>query len=433
MRMVHMGLDEHGLAVDAGESREVRTGVSSSEKSLRVVMQTPSWPLGHVPNGIVTYVHHLRNELTNLGARVRIVTGRLGEGDWPDVVRIRRVRDTGSAVERGIYRLRRGLFGDAEKWRVSAKLLSEAIREIEAGDGVDVLECSETFGVPMWMDPSIRVPVVVRVHGPWFLVGRLLGVPDDREFRNRVHAEGKCLEKARWVTCPSRDVLERTRDHYGIALENACVIGNPGAVSGSDQVWSQESADPDTVLFVGRFDNVKGGDLVLEAFEKLAQRRPNVRLWFVGPDSGLEDSTGKIHIADYMKQHLSPGVADRVKLFGTQTPEQIKALRKRAAVTVVASRYEVYPMTVVEAMSCGSPVVATAVGGIPELIVDGESGYLVPESDTVAMADRLNTLLEDRGLASRFGKRGNEESMTRLHPHSIAEQTLENYRRVVEG
>ena len=73
----------------------------------------------------------------------------------------------------------------------------------------DVLEIEETFGTARWIARAVAAPVVVRLHGPWFVNGSALGVPRDAAFHARVAAEGKAIASAAAVSTPCRDVLER--------------------------------------------------------------------------------------------------------------------------------------------------------------------------------------------------------------------------------
>jgi glycosyltransferase involved in cell wall biosynthesis len=98
------------------------------------------------------------------------------------------------------------------------------------------------------------------------------------------------------------------------------------------------------------------------------------------------------------------GLQDAVTLAGTR--EDVPALLARADVFALSSRSEGAPLSILEAMAVGLPVVASRVGGVPELVVDGETGLLVPPGDPAAMADALGRLLADAGLRRRLGAAG---------------------------
>ena len=98
------------------------------------------------------------------------------------------------------------------------------------------------------------------------------------------------------------------------------------------------------------------------------------------------------------------GLGDAARLLGTRA--DVPELLATAHCVLLASDYEGCPLSVLEAMAAGVPVVATAVGGIPELVADGETGLLTPRGDAQALARALETVLADRDLAGRLGAEG---------------------------
>src|SRR5262249_20946668 len=131
-------------------------------------------------------------------------------------------------------------------------------RRAVAERGIQILEMEETFGWARWLRPAVSIPICVRLHGPWFLSGAAAGVPDDDDFRERIREEGRAIRVADAVTAPSRAVLERVRDYYGLPLPEAEVIPNPTWPIPVPERWRLEGCEPNQVLFVGRFDRLKG-------------------------------------------------------------------------------------------------------------------------------------------------------------------------------
>jgi D-inositol-3-phosphate glycosyltransferase len=93
---------------------------------------------------------------------------------------------------------------------------------------------------------------------------------------------------------------------------------------------------------------------------------------------------------------------------GKRAQETLPDYYASADVVVMPSRYESFGMAALEAMACGTPVVASDVGGLSFIVRDGETGFLVPEGDPRAMADCLGRLLREPDLRARLGKRGAE-------------------------
>lgn len=135
------------------------------------------------------------------------------------------------------------------------------------------------------------------------------------------------------------------------------------------------------VLFVGRLDFKKGILELLEAFASLASRRPNLRLAYVGDGPGGEQLRWKA-------KHLA--LENRICLVGSCPSEKVAQWLAAANVLALPSYSEGYPNVVIEALSCGRPVIATDVGGIPELVTD-TSGILVAPREWRALAGAIET------------------------------------------
>ena len=108
------------------------------------------------------------------------------------------------------------------------------------------------------------------------------------------------------------------------------------------------------------------------------------------------------------------------------------AVYARGTVGVLPSLEEAFGLPLAEAMASGLPTVATRVGGMPELVVDGETGLLVPPDDAGALADALVRLLEDPALASRLGAGGRARAVERFSWDAVAERALSLYQPLID-
>ena len=142
------------------------------------------------------------------------------------------------------------------------RALVRAVRRAQVERDIQVLEMEDAFGWARWVCRDTSIPICVRLHGPWFLNGAVQGCLQDRVFRQRVRAEGQAISVAHTITAPSRDVLDRVRQFYRLALPDARVIPGTTPAVPADQRWRLENCDPKAVLFVGRFDRHKGGDRI---------------------------------------------------------------------------------------------------------------------------------------------------------------------------
>lgn len=397
---------------------------------------SPCWPVHVAPNGIATYVGNIVESLQSLGHRPCVLSGQVGElGDGaPPVYHLSSIPDGRSLARRVLLGVARRIAPTRSVHASHSRAIAGAVRRAAAQRGVEILEMEESFGWAAQVRPRVPVPVVVRLHGPWFMIGPILGAKRDRAFEARVRRERSGVRSADGITAPSRNVLSQIREEYGLALENAVVIPNPGPAIPPDQRWRLANSDRQTILFVGRFDLVKGGDTIIDAFAQVARTHPQARLRFVGPDRGLTDDRGRTWtLPEYLAERAPEAMAaGRVECLGHQPNSSLPALRRRAAVIVAPSRYETFGLTVLEAAAMGVPLVATRVGGIPEIIEDGRTGLLVPPGDPQALALAIGRLLDDPDLAARFGQRAGEVAARDFHPDQIARRTMEYHQLIVD-
>jgi glycosyltransferase involved in cell wall biosynthesis len=400
-----------------------------------VALSTPDWPRGASPNGIVTYTAELEAALRERGVRSVILSWCVDPAarERPDVVDISEFESQPSLVRRVLDKASRTLGSDS-LLETRFKMIEQATRTAAKQFPIEVLEIEEARGIAMPVIKAGLVPVVVRLHGPWFLNGRALGVKEDAAFERRNQLEREVIARADAVTAPSRDVLEQSRSYYALPLEHGHVVHPPVDSHISGAPWSLADCDRNRIVFVGRFDLHKGGDLMIDAFALLASSRPDLTLDFIGPDRGVLDSAGRtIQVEEYLAAHVADGnIRRRIVVHGQQSPAAIETFRRRGLVTVVPSRYETFGYTAVEAMTLGCPVIAAHAGGLGESVRDEETGLLFAPGDAGSLANQIARLLDAPDRAARLGAAARSDVARRYAPQSIAEQTLEIYSSVLQ-
>ncbi|MGQ4615929.1 glycosyltransferase [Nocardia sp. R7R-8] len=180
------------------------------------------------------------------------------------------------------------------------------------------------------------------------------------------------------------------------------------------------------MISVGRLVPRKGFDTAITALTSLH----DTELVLVGgPDDTelADDPEGKrlLALADEL------GVRDRLHMLGRVPRTRIAPLLRSADVAVCTPWYEPFGMTPLEAMACGVPVVATAVGGLIDTVVDGVTGRLIPPHEPAELAAAVGDLLTTSGLPEQYGRAGRERVETRYSWDRIATETLHAYRRVI--
>ena len=185
------------------------------------------------------------------------------------------------------------------------------------------------------------------------------------------------------------------------------------------------------VLSVGRLVPRKGVDLVVRAIALLRERGvEDVELEVVGT-SGVGEPDPEIQRLAALSEEL--GVTEQVHLRGRVPREEIPSLIRSADVVACTPWYEPFGIVPLESMACGRPVVAAAVGGLADSVVDGVTGLLVPPRDPAAIADALATLLADETLRRRMGAAGRERVEARYAWERVAATTEQIYERALGG
>jgi glycosyltransferase involved in cell wall biosynthesis len=415
-------------AIDLTRDRQ-RSGTPSSARPLRLLLISPSWPAETSTNGIVVHVDHLFREFKRLGQHPLVATPHLTSEPAERATDEELFHMVDAPVSQLVDRIHYRLRSITPVDRIIARRIRALVKRLRVNGPIDVLQVEESWGIARHLQSGIANAVSVRLHGPWFLTGGADGVPQDESFRRRVRDEGAAIKAADSVSAPSAFVLKATQDYYQFNLPNARVIPNCARLVPVDRRWRGDSRREPLVLFVGRFDAIKGADVVLQAFTRIQSRVPDARLIFIGPTPGLRDGDGQLRsVENYLSTSIPSDVASRIEFLGRQSSTAIQRWRQIADVTVIASRFDNFPNTALEAIACGSPTVATAVGGIPEIISDGRTGLLVPPESPDALAEGVVRLLDDRSLAARLGQAAAIDAETRFHPLRCAEQMLDSYR-----
>jgi glycosyltransferase involved in cell wall biosynthesis len=158
------------------------------------------------------------------------------------------------------------------------------------------------------------------------------------------------------------------------------------------------------VLFVGRLSAPKGIYDLLDAIPRVIERHPEVRFVLVGVAE--REAMEPVVRAEAERR----GIAARVSFLGSLEGRDKAAAFVTSEMIVVPSWTEAFPLVIPEAMAAGLPVIATAVGAIPDFVTEGEDGFLVAPRNPTELADRVCWLLEDEGLRRRISERVRERA-----------------------
>lgn len=286
--------------------------------------------------------------------------------------------------------------------------------------GIRIVYLDKKLGLDLSMVPKLVTilrqerPDVVHTHLDVIkyavLAAKLAGVKRcvhtvhslaDREAEGRVQKtiNGIYFRKA-WAVpvALTPEVQSSVAEFYGLPLSRVPVVYNGIDLSRCILKTTYATGETVTILHVGRFDVPKNHAGLLEAFRLLRKRCPQCRLRLVG-DGDLRP--------DMEALAREKGIEDAVEFCGMQS--NVYPYLHNADIFTLPSIYEGNPMTIIEAMGTGLPIVASRVGGIPDMITDGESGLLV-EPEPQSICDALARLAEDEALRQRLGDTARKQS-----------------------
>ncbi|MFQ6058708.1 MAG: glycosyltransferase [Anaerolineae bacterium] len=263
------------------------------------------------------------------------------------------------------------------------------------------------------------VPIVHMFHTLGRMKDLVARSQAEREIVQRIEVETEIMAFAdRIVAATSRDKAHMV-DLYGADPDKIVVIPCGVDLELFQQMPCQEAkaelgvpGDHHLVLFVGRIEPLKGVDTLIRAMALMLEREPDwrgrVSLCIIGGDVSEDPALMDEELRCLQALRDELGIADVVIFAGAQAQETLPCYYSAADVVVVPSHYESFGMVALEAMACGAPVIASDVGGLSFLVEDGRTGFLVPEKDPPALADKLHLLLSDHAQRDLMGIAGTQ-------------------------
>lgn len=272
---------------------------------------------------------------------------------------------------------------------------------------------------------SHRIPTVQTFHALG-VVKKLHQGAADTSPACRISLEAALARGADWVAATSTDeVFELVRMGRGRSRVSVVPCGVDTDTFHPDGPAARRGARK-RIVSVGRLVPRKGFETLIRALPRIL----GAELLIVGgPDGAAVADDPYARRLQRLAAELQ--VADRVRLLGAITRQEMPAVLRSADVVACTPWYEPFGIVPLEAMACGIPVVATAVGGIRDTVVDDVTGRLVAPSDPPALAEAIAPLLGDRGRRAAMGQAGRERARSRYTWDRIAVDTERIYEKLV--
>jgi glycosyltransferase involved in cell wall biosynthesis len=400
---------------------------------MHIVILSPSWPRHGAANGIVTYCDSVVKSLKIQGHDVSVLARRraldMNESEAASAY-IEEYQP--STLEKIIGRIGEFISPGFAQYYFGGKAILSGVRTIEKKKKIDVFEMEESFGWHYFLQQRVDFPVVMRLHGPYYINGPLGGGQLNVLDYRRIKREERAFRAARYVNAPSNWVLDEPQKTYGIKWPFQVAFFNPIDTLPIEECWSPSSYKPKQLLFVGRFDTLKGGDFVIKVFAKVLESDPDVTLVFAGPDKGVDIASGKrAFIKDAIEAYIPKEKVDSVQYVGLADTETIKRLRKQSHITLMASRSETLGYAVLESLAAAAPIVAPYVAGVCETFEDDVSGVFFEGGNSDDMAKKIIALLNDASKVESLSLAAYQRCQDVFSPLRIADEASLFYRQVM--
>jgi glycosyltransferase involved in cell wall biosynthesis len=232
------------------------------------------------------------------------------------------------------------------------------------------------------------------------------------------------------LTAPSRALAKTVSERWGLVLDDIPIIRNPVNTKLFSPAQYRQKQAP-TLLFAGRLDRRKGFDVFMRSLPEIIHRVPDLIVRVVG-ETNPWDRSFDMELTTLKEDSKRRGEFGRIVFVGSVSRKDMPEQYRMADVVAVPSRYDNSPNTLIEAISCGIPVVGAATGGIPEYLDNGRIGIIVAPESPSAVADAIVGLLKDADRRLHLGKASREWIMENCDRRIVARRTSELHEEVVK-
>jgi glycosyltransferase involved in cell wall biosynthesis len=304
------------------------------------------------------------------------------------------------------------------------------LRDLMSRERFDIIHDNQTLGYGLLLAKSLGVPIVATIHHPISIdMGASLAEVKSwlKGFRVTIFysfliMQGVVSRRMDRVVAVSKTSAEDAIRAFKLRQDRVRIVHN-GIDTGIFRRPDHVVKEPNSMVIVGKTeDKKKGVHLLLKAVQ-LLKDDVDVKVSVVGkqdPDDGYRRK---------LVQEL--GIGDRVTFTGRVGTDELAKLYSSAEIAVTASLYEGFGLPAAEAMACGTPVIATRAGALPEIVGEHGTGILVPPADPPALAAAIKRLLADKQLRQRMGDAARKRIEESFSWEGAARKTLEVYQEVL--
>jgi glycosyltransferase involved in cell wall biosynthesis len=404
---------------------------SSNHNVLSICLFSREFPAETAWGGIGTYTYYLAHGLAVKGHRIHVITETLDkERTYQDgTVTVHRI------LNEPVFLNRDGNKEFTNRLEYSRRLYSKFL-ELHKEYKFDLVEGPNFAAEAYCLAFKKPVPLVTRIHSSF---NGIINTWDwDRTLDHDLSCfmEDSVILKSDLVVFSTEGNKQFIFDNMGIRPENVRVI--PLGIPLPSGQPAGEEYKKNEVLFVGRIEKRKGVDALVRSIPLVLEHVPEASFRFVGRDTFPHDGecqfSGQAQDSYTKKllESLPEGCRSKVEFTGYVTNEVLQQCYQQCDVFVAPSLYESFGLIYLEAMAYGKPVIGCRVGGVPEIISDGDTGLLIELNDHEQCAHAIITLLQDREKRDAIGERARHHVAEHFSLERMITGVEHAYRQLLE-
>jgi glycosyltransferase involved in cell wall biosynthesis len=392
---------------------------------VNILQVVPYFPPGHAFGGPANVAHQISRELAKRGHEVVVYTTDAKDTSSKLRVQCFEVVD-GAKVH--YFRNASMALVNWSKIFVTPGMISRARDEVKTFDIVHLHEYrtfqnaivhhyAKKYDVTYVLQAHGSLPRIVTKQKLKWIYDTIFGYNLLRDASKVIALSQMEVEQYRHMDAPDEKIAVIPN---GIDLSEYTDLPPRGAFRNKIGVDEEEKI----ILYLGRIHRIKGVDILIKAFVKIVEDSDDVKLVVAGPDDGyLSEAIALIKNLRIEGNVLIPG-----PLYGRNKLEAYAD----ADVCVFPSLYEAFPVGLLEASSCGRPVIASGIGGLREMVVDGVTGLLVEPGEISQLTNAINSVLDEDSRKAKMGRRGREFVKANFTIDKVVDRLEGVYKKAVE-
>lgn len=361
-------------------------------------------------NGVATSLWNFACILSSLGHELRFVTETsVAQSLCSEKYPVKVIGITPKIFPRSLLwsfgkRFFQGFFRDVSPTDIDVIKFAFAtkikLKELEKSGSTDLVIFADSYMEFAYFFSEAKSDVWISLHCPRYLFQKI-GINNEpvNNYLNKL--ETQMVPKAKILTTPSFAMARMATEYYHLSDEKIKVIHNPVS-----EVFLQSEIKPHAndrigICFVGRFSREKGAEVIIKVIPDLLKKHKKLFFSVVGESAYTNEGQALIDVL--AKKLELQGTLDRFLYFKNIPHKDLPGFYRQHDIFLFPTMFDSFGNVIAEAQGCGLPVVANAVGGVPEVIKDGETGFLVKNNNEEDFVAKLELLISDQNLRERMG------------------------------